>query len=48
MPVAELREGRRVAWSEGGDPDGRPVLFFHGCPGTRRAAWSGQAVAGPA
>lgn len=34
-----------MAWSEGGDPDGRPVLFFHGCPDTRRAAWSGHDAA---
>lgn len=26
-------------------PDGRPVVFFHGCPDTRRAAWSGHEVA---
>ena len=34
-----------LAWSEGGDPSGRPVLFFHGCPDSRRAARSGYDVA---
>jgi pimeloyl-ACP methyl ester carboxylesterase len=37
-----LRDGRTLHWSEGGDPDGTPVIFFHGCPDTRRAAWSGH------
>lgn len=45
MPLAPLRDGRTLAWSEGGDPHGRPVLFFHGCPDTRRAAHSGYDAA---
>src|SRR4051812_9371558 len=45
MPLASLRDGRTLAWSEGGDPHGRPVLFFHGCPDTRRAAQSGYDAA---
>ena len=45
MPLAALRDGRSLAWSEVGDPLGRPVLFFHGCPDTRRAAWSGHEAA---
>ena len=45
MPLASLRDGRTLAWSEGGDPRGRPVLFFHGCPDTRRAAASGHDAA---
>ncbi len=45
MPLAPLRDGRTLAWSEGGDPHGRPVLFFHGCPDTRRAAQSGYGAA---
>ena len=44
MPLA-LGDGRTLAWSEGGDPAGTPVLFFHGCPDTRRAAWSGHDAA---
>jgi pimeloyl-ACP methyl ester carboxylesterase len=45
VPLTTLRDGRSLAWSEGGDPVGTPVLFFHGCPDTRRAAWSGHAAA---
>ncbi len=42
MPRTTLHDGRILQWSEGGDPDGTPVLFLHGCPDTRRAAWSGH------
>ena len=45
MPRTRLADGRTLHWSEGGDPDGRPVLFFHGTPDTRRAAWSGYDAA---
>ena len=45
MPLTSLPDGRALAWSEGGDPRGRPVLFFHGCPDTRRAAASGHHAA---
>lgn len=30
-----LRDGRRLAFVELGDPDGFPCLFFHGIPGSR-------------
>ena len=30
---------------QGGDPSGVPVVFFHGCPDTRHAAFSGDAPA---
>ncbi len=30
-----LRDGRRLAYAEWGEPDGRPVLFFHGTPSGR-------------
>jgi pimeloyl-ACP methyl ester carboxylesterase len=30
----ELAHGRRLAWDEYGDPDGAPVLYFHGVPST--------------
>jgi pimeloyl-ACP methyl ester carboxylesterase len=33
--VIELDDGRALAWSEMGDPDGYPVLAFHGTPGSR-------------
>ncbi|GAA4352166.1 alpha/beta fold hydrolase [Angustibacter luteus] len=40
-----LPDGRTAQLWQGGDPDGLPVLFFHGCPDTRRAAWSGAEAA---
>ena len=33
------------AWSEVGDPAGDPVVFFHGCPDTRRASWGAHDAA---
>lgn len=30
-----LADGRRLAWEEAGDPDGAPIMFFHGSPGSR-------------
>jgi pimeloyl-ACP methyl ester carboxylesterase len=33
-----LRDGRRLAYCEWGDPDGTPVVLFHGAPGSRRMA----------
>jgi pimeloyl-ACP methyl ester carboxylesterase len=30
-----LPDGRRLAYAEWGDPDGKPVFFFHGSPGSR-------------
>jgi pimeloyl-ACP methyl ester carboxylesterase len=35
--VLVLQDGRRLGWSEQGDPDGRPVLMLHGSPGSRLA-----------
>jgi pimeloyl-ACP methyl ester carboxylesterase len=34
--VFELRDGREIGCSEAGEPDGHPVLGFHGTPGSRR------------
>lgn len=34
----ELSDGRRLGYAEFGDPRGKPVLFFHGYPGSR---WDG-------
>lgn len=31
-----LPDGRRLGWAEFGDPDGDPVVWFHGTPGGRR------------
>jgi len=33
----DLADGRRLAWSEYGEPGGRPVLFFHGGNDSRLA-----------
>ena len=33
--VLALRDGRRLAWCERGDPQGRPLLSLHGTPGSR-------------
>jgi pimeloyl-ACP methyl ester carboxylesterase len=31
----KLRDGRMLAYEQYGDPQGRPVVFFHGTPGSR-------------
>ncbi|WP_432821743.1 alpha/beta fold hydrolase [Trichloromonas sp.] len=33
-----LADGRRLGYAEFGDPQGRPVLYFHGFPGSRLEA----------
>jgi pimeloyl-ACP methyl ester carboxylesterase len=33
--VLDLPDGRSLAWCEYGRPDGNPVLYFHGIPGSR-------------
>ena len=33
--VLTLRDGRRLAYAEYGDPHGQPTLYFHGLPGSR-------------
>ncbi len=38
-----LPDDRLLAYAEFGDPDGRPVLFFHGTPGYRRNPWVADA-----
>jgi pimeloyl-ACP methyl ester carboxylesterase len=40
-----LPDGRRVQLWQGGDRSGPAVVFFHGCPDSRRAAFSGDAAA---
>ena len=35
-----LKDGRTLGYAEYGDPDGRPVLEFHGWPGCRYEAWA--------
>ena len=36
-----LRDGRTLAYSEAGAPDGVPVFHFHGSPGSRFERWGG-------
>ncbi len=36
----KLRDGRMLGYSEYGAPDGTPVFYFHGHPGSRHD-WSG-------
>ena len=36
-----LPDGRRLAWTETGDPQGRPLLWFHGSPSSRLDAAPG-------
>ena len=31
----ELADGRRLAYDDVGDPDGRPIVYLHGCPDSR-------------
>jgi pimeloyl-ACP methyl ester carboxylesterase len=31
----ELRDGRQLGYVEAGDPDGHPIFYFHGFPGSR-------------
>jgi pimeloyl-ACP methyl ester carboxylesterase len=33
--TVELADGRRLGYAEYGDPDGKPILEFHGLPGSR-------------
>ena len=34
-PFVTLRDGRRLAYAEHGDPAGSPAFYFHGTPGSR-------------
>ena len=36
--VMRLTDGRRLSWTEYGDPDGEPLFFHHGIPSSRVAA----------
>ena len=33
--VIDLADGRRLAYAEYGDADGKPIFLFHGLPGSR-------------
>lgn len=42
-----LRDGRRLSYADYGDPEGRPIFFFHGFPGSRYdGEHAGQVAAG--
>ena len=43
--VLELADGRRLCFDDVGDPDGRPVLYVHGTPDSRRARHPDDSVA---
>ena len=43
--VLTLPDGRRLGWAEYGDRRGRPVLTFHGLPGSRRQRHPDDAIA---
>lgn len=36
--ILRLRDGRILGYAEYGDPDGRPLFYFHGSPGSRLEA----------
>jgi pimeloyl-ACP methyl ester carboxylesterase len=44
--VLRLSDGRMLAWTEWGDPRGRPVVFLHPCPGSRMFCPDEQVTAG--
>ncbi len=45
--IISLPDGRRLAFAEYGDPQGQPIFFFHGFPGSRYdGAYTGQVAAG--
>jgi pimeloyl-ACP methyl ester carboxylesterase len=37
-----LPDGRELCWAEYGDPQGEPVFYFHGGPGSRLPIWPRQ------
>lgn len=39
-----LPDGRQLGYAEYGAPDGMPVLFFHGAPGSRRSIFADMAA----
>jgi pimeloyl-ACP methyl ester carboxylesterase len=44
--ILHLHDGRRLGYAEYGAPDGKPVLYFHGAPGSRRSLFAEMAEVG--
>ena len=42
LETVRLRDGRTLAYARFGDPDGAPVLWFHGFPGSRLESITGH------
>ena len=45
MPFIWLSDGRRLGYAEYGAPEGKPVFFFHGTPGSRLFCHPDDAIA---
>ena len=43
--IISLRDGRRIGYAEYGDPEGKPVFFFHGLPGSRKQRHPDNSIA---
>src|SRR5712692_426726 len=43
--VFQLQDGRVLGYAEYGDPNGTPVFFFHGLPGSRRQRHPDESIA---
>jgi pimeloyl-ACP methyl ester carboxylesterase len=46
--VLTLRDGRRLGYAHYGEPDGEPIMYFHGHPGSRLEARLAHAAAAAA
>ena len=40
-----LKDGRQMGYAEFGDPNGKPVMFFHGTPGSRLTRHPDESIA---
>jgi pimeloyl-ACP methyl ester carboxylesterase len=43
--IISLRDGRKLGYAEYGDPNGKPVFFFHGLPGSRLQRHPDESIA---
>jgi pimeloyl-ACP methyl ester carboxylesterase len=43
--IISLRDGRTLGYAEFGDPNGKPVFFFHGLPGSRLQRHPDESIA---